>query len=153
MAGQSRKPVRYSKSPIAKKVKMGGTTVLSEALVKPGVSNRTPKIHVKRGDMVMLVSGPKKQDPKRSAELKKRLDERNAYKGTTGKVLAVYPKLGKIVVEGVNIITRASKAKMGMGKSGLIKKESPIFASKVMLYSAQSKKPVRAEFRKREGLE
>lgn len=132
---------------------MGGTTVVSEALVKQGVSNRVPKVHVKRGDMVMLVSGPKKDDPKRSQELKKRLDERNAYKGTTGKVLAVYPKLGKVVVEGVNIITRATRSRMGAGKSGLIKKESPVYASKVMLYSPTSKKPVRAEFRKKEGLE
>ncbi|HEY9787340.1 MAG TPA: 50S ribosomal protein L24 [Candidatus Obscuribacterales bacterium] len=153
MAGQSRKPTRYSKSPIAKKVKMGGTVVLSEALVNKKASNTVPKIHVKRGDMVMLISGPKKNDPKRSPQLKKRLDAKNAYKGTTGKVIAVFPKEGKVIVEGVNLITRASKPRMGMGKTGLIKKEGPIYASKVMLYSTTSKKPVRAEFRKKEGLE
>ena len=153
MAGQSRTSVRYSNSPVSKKIKMGGTTVLSRALVKPGATNLTPKIHVKRGDMVMLISGPKKKDPKRDAKVTKRLDERNAYKGTTGKVTAVFPEQGKILVEGVNMLSTVIKPKMGAGKSTLVRQEAPIFASKVMLYSAQSKKPVRAEFRKREGLE
>lgn len=153
MAGQTRTNVRFSNSPLSKKIKMGGTTVLSRALVKPGATNLTPKIHVKRGDMVMLMSGPKKNDPKRSADVKKRMDARNAYKGTTGKVIAVFPEQGKVVVEGVNMVANAVKPKMGVGKSGLVRQEAPIFSSKVMLYSATSKKPVRAEFRKREGLE
>jgi len=153
MAGQSRTDVRFSNKPVSKKVKMGGTTVLSRALVKPSATNHTPKIHVKRGDMVMLMSGPKKKDPKRAAAVTKRLDERNAYKGTTGKVVAVFPEQGKVLVEGVNMLSTVIKPKMGAGKATLTRKEAPIFASKVMLYSTQSKKPVRAEFRKREGLE
>ena len=40
-----------------------------------------------------------------------------------------------------------------MAKGGLVKEESPIFASKVMLYSQKSKKPVRKEFRKKEDID
>lgn len=133
---QRTKPVRYTKAPVAKKVKMGGRTIVSGAFVKAKASNLVPKIHVKRGDLVMLVSGSKE-----------------VGKGRTGKVLAVFPETGKIIVEGINISTRATKPRTAMGKSGLIKQEAPIFASRVMLYSTKSKKPVRAEFRKKEEID
>lgn len=136
MAANQKSHVRRSNKPIAKKVKMGGTTVVSNALVKHGATNLTPKIHVKRGDLVMLISGSKE-----------------AGKGKTGKVLAVFPKTGKVLVEGINMITRATKARTAMHKGGLVKKEAPVHASKVMLYSTKSKKPVRAEFRKREEID
>jgi large subunit ribosomal protein L24 len=115
---------------------MGGRTVVSGALIKPGATNLIPKIHVKRGDLVMLMSGSKQ-----------------VGKGKTGKVLSVFPETGKIIVEGINIVTRATKAKTAMGKSGLIKQEAPIYASRVMLYSTKSKKAVRAEFRKKEEID
>src|SRR5262249_20710884 len=91
-----------------------------------GSSNLIPKIHVKRGDMVMMISGSE-----------------NAGKGKTGKVINVLPKEGKVIVEGLNIITRATKQRTAMGKAGLIKKEGPMFASKVMLYCMACKKPTR----------
>jgi large subunit ribosomal protein L24 len=111
---------------VSKKIKPGGRKVVSEALVKQGASNLIPKLHVKRGDMVMLISGSEK-----------------VGKGRTGKVLNVYPSTGKVVVEGINLITRATKQKTAMGKSGLIKKEGPIFASRVMLFCTSCKKPTR----------
>lgn len=126
MAVARKRETRYSKAPIAKKHKMGGRVVVSEALVKKGSSNLIPKMHVKRGDMVMMISGSKE-----------------AGKGKTGKVLNVFPSTGKVVVEGLNIITRATKARSINAKSGLVKKEGPIFASKVMLYCTACKKPTR----------
>ena len=136
MAQAEKNLIRTTKRPIKTKVKMGGTTLVSEALVKPGVTNLVPKIHVKKGDLVMVISGSKEMG-----------------KGRTGKVLNVFPKTGKVIVEGINVVTRATKAKSAMGKSGLIKKEAPIFACKVMLYSTEKKKPFRAEFRKKLGLD
>ena len=133
--------IRYTKSPIGKQVKPGGRRVVSEALVKQGVANLTPKMHVKRGDMVMLISGPNKNG-KYETELKKRLDERAAYKGMIGKVLSVSPTTGKITVEGINMITRAQKQR-GMQQAGQIRKEAPLFASRVMLYCSSCKKPTR----------
>jgi large subunit ribosomal protein L24 len=136
MAQAEKNRVRTTKRTVKTKVKMGGTTLVSEALVKDGVTNLVPKIHVKKGDLVMVISGSKEMG-----------------KGRTGKVLNVFPKTGKIIVEGVNVVTRATKSRSPMGKSGLIKKEAPIFACKVMLYSTEKKKPFRAEFRKKLGLD
>jgi large subunit ribosomal protein L24 len=133
---QKKKNIRYAKAALSKKIKMGGRTVVSQALVKSGAKNLVPKIHVKRGDLVMLMAGSK-----------------NVGKGKTGKVLSVFPDTGKIIVEGINIVTRATRARTAMGKSGLIKKEAPIYASRVMLYSTKSKKAVRAEFRKKEEID
>lgn len=134
MAVAEKKTIRYTKASIAQKVKYGGRTVVSEALVKQGVSNLVPKLHVKRGDTVILISGSKE-----------------AGKGKTGKVLNVFPTSGKVVVEGINVITRATKARTAMGKSGLIKKEAPIFASRVMLFCTACKKPTRIKHKELEG--
>jgi large subunit ribosomal protein L24 len=143
MAVQTQNNIRFSNSPIAKKHKSGGRTVVSRALIQEDATNLRPHIHVKRGDMVMLISGPRKEDKKREKALQKRFDERNAFKGTVGKVLSVSPKDGTVTVEGVNIVTRASKPRGPMSKSGLITREGPLFASRVMLYCTACKKPTR----------
>jgi large subunit ribosomal protein L24 len=127
---------RFTKAAIKAKTKMGGNILVSEALVHKHATNLVPKIHVKRGDLVMLTSGSKE-----------------AGKGKTGKVLKVFPKTGKIVVEGINMVTKAVKPRTALGKSGLVKEEGAIYACRIMLYSSQSKKAVRAEFRKREGID
>jgi large subunit ribosomal protein L24 len=134
-ANNSKKGISYAKAAISKKIKMGARIVVSEALVKKGTTNLVPKIHVKRGDLVIVKSGSKEMG-----------------RGKTGKVLKVLPAQGKIVVEGVNMLTSAMKPKTALGKTGLVKEEGPIFASKVMLYSPKEKKGVRAEFRKKENL-
>ena len=72
-----------------------------------------PKLHIKKGDTVMVISGNDK--------------------GKTGKVTSVFPKLGKVVVEGVGMRTKHQKPRRA-GQSGqIIKKQSPIAASKVAL--------------------
>lgn len=143
-AQNQKKEIRYTKSAVSKKVKPGGRRVISSAIIKKGVTNLVPKIHVKRGDTVVLVSGPKK-DGKYDADLKKRLDERNAYKGQIGKVVSVSPTSGKIVIEGVNMVTRATKQRSLGGASGLVRKEAAIFASRVMLYCTSCKKATRVK--------
>lgn len=120
--------VNYCKAPHSPKVKKGGVTVVSEALVKKGVTNLKPKMHVKRGDMVMLMAGSKA-----------------AGKGKTGKVLSVLLSEGKVIVEGINMVTRATKARTAMGKGGLIKKEAPVYASRVMLFCTSCKKTTRIQ--------
>lgn len=126
----------YTKAAKPRKIKMGARALVSQALVKKQATNHIPKIHVKRGDLVMLMSGSKE-----------------AGRGKTGKVLKVFPKTGKVLVEGINMMTSAVKPRTALGKSGLVKEEGAIYASRVMLYSSQKKKAVRAEFRKREGLD
>ncbi|MDP3507919.1 MAG: 50S ribosomal protein L24 [Candidatus Obscuribacterales bacterium] len=137
--------VRYTNAPIKTKVKMGNKQVISRALVKPSATNLVPSVHVKRGDLVMVISGCRTRTKKNGQKLE-------GDRGKIGKVLKVFPKLGKILVEGVNVVTRHVKAKNAYGKSGIIKQEAPLFACKVMLYSNEKKKPVRAEFRKELGV-
>ncbi len=134
MAIVEKKRVTYCKAPQAPKVKKGGATVVSEALIKKGATNLVASVHVRRGDMVKLMSGSATQG-----------------KGKTGKVLTVLASKGKIVVEGINVITRASKAKTQMGKGGLIKKEAPIFASRVMLFCTSCKSTTRISHKVLEG--
>lgn len=134
IAEKKKKQISYCQAPLSPKVKKGGKTVVSQALVKKGASNLVPSVHVKRGDTVKLMSGSKEQG-----------------KGKTGKVLTVLAHEGKIVVEGINIITKAAKARTATGKGGLIKKEAPIYASRVMLFCTSCKNPTRVSHKVAEG--
>jgi large subunit ribosomal protein L24 len=118
-----KKRVIYTNSPIASQPKKGGFYIVSKAFVKAGVTNPKASFSVKRGDTVMVISGKDK--------------------GKTGKILAVFPRAGKLIVEGVNRIKKHQKPK-GMGQAGeIIEKEAPIFVSKVMYYDQNKKKPTR----------
>lgn len=67
-------------------------------------------------------------------------------KGTTSSVLSVMPKDSRILVEGVNVVTRHIKPKQGGQKGERIKKEAPIHISNVMAIDPESKKPTRIGF-------
>ncbi|MEW5819026.1 MAG: 50S ribosomal protein L24 [Cyanobacteriota bacterium] len=83
-----------------------------------------PKLHVKAGDTVIVTSGKDK--------------------GKVGTVKESFPKKGKVSVEGVNIVTKAMRANPMAGiQGGLVKRESPISSSKVMLYCVKCEKPTR----------
>ena len=64
-------------------------------------------------------------------------------KGKEGKVLIASPKTGKVVVEGVNVATKHQKARRQGEEGGIIKKETPVFASKVMLVCPKCGKATR----------
>ena len=66
-------------------------------------------------------------------------------KGRSGEVLAVFPKLNKIVVKGLNIFKKHIKAQQGQ-KGGIIEKERSINSSKVMLLCPSCQKPVRVGY-------
>lgn len=70
-------------------------------------------IHVRKGDTVEVIAG------------------RN--RGKRGKVLQVYPKAGRIIVEGVNVVKRHTKPTQKIPQGGRVEKEAKIPASKVML--------------------
>lgn len=152
MESKNHRVKHFTKAPAKAKVKEGGRLIVSEALHKKSATNLIPKCHLKRGDTVMLMNGPKKEDKKRPADETRRLQERNAFKGTIGKVLAVYPREGKVLIEGVNLMAHFIKARAGMGESGIVRKEVPLFASRVMLYDPEKKRPIRASKRKEANL-
>lgn len=125
ITGNKNKPkkVVYTSLPIKGRPKSGGFYVVSGAFLKEGVTNYKPKLHVKRGDMVMVISGKEK--------------------GKVGKIIGCFPQEGKVIVENVNIIKKHQKSR-GVGRAGeIIEKEAPVFASKVMLYDETKKSPTR----------
>lgn len=70
-------------------------------------------MHVKRGDEVLVITGKNK--------------------GQRGKIKVALPSKGRVIVEGVNMITRHLRSR-GMGKpGGRIEMEAPIDVSNVML--------------------
>ncbi len=77
-------------------------------------AERTP-LHVTKGDTVRVMRGDK------------------ADKGKEGKVLRVYPKTGRVLVEGINIVKKHRRARRPEEQSGIVEMPAPIAASKVML--------------------
>ena len=64
-------------------------------------------------------------------------------KGKKGKVLSVDPKAGKVIVEKVNMVSRHTKPRKQGEQGGIIKKEAPIYACKVMRVCPKCDKPTR----------
>ena len=64
-------------------------------------------------------------------------------KGKQGKVLSVDPKGGKVIVEGVNIVSRHQKPRRQGEEGGIIKMESALYACKVMRVCPKCSKPTR----------
>ena len=64
-------------------------------------------------------------------------------KGKEGKVLVANPKAGKLIVEGVNVASKHQKPRKQGEEGGIIKRETPIYASKVMLICPKCGKPTR----------
>jgi large subunit ribosomal protein L24 len=60
-------------------------------------------------------------------------------KGKEGKVIRIYPKTGRLTVEGVNIVKRHRKARRAEEQSGIMEFPAPIHASNVMLVDAKGK--------------
>lgn len=65
-------------------------------------------------------------------------------KGKKGKVLQTYPKENKVLVEGINVSKRHQKPRRQTDPGGIISKECPIYAPKVMRICPKCSKPTRA---------
>ena len=88
------------------------------------MTNERKNLHVKTGDRVIITAGKDK--------------------GKSGNIKKSIPSEGKVVVEGVNMITKATKANPAYGiQGGLIKKEAPIDSSNVMIMCPSCEKPTR----------
>ena len=85
------------------------------------------KIHVMKGDTVRVVRGDDK--------------------GKEGKLLRVFPKTGRITIEGINIVKKHRKAKRAEEQSGIIEMPAPMHASNVMLKDPKSGAPTRIRAR------
>jgi len=65
------------------------------------------------------------------------------YKGQTGKVLAVYPATGTILVENINVVKRHTKPSDKNPRGGILDITKPIDVSKVMVIDPATEKPAR----------
>ena len=84
-------------------------------------------LHVKKGDTVIVISG---DDRKTEKDGKK--------ENTIAKVIATSPEEGKVIVEGVNIVSKHQKARRQGENSSIVKVESAMYASKVQLVCTNS---------------
>ncbi|QSX06000.1 50S ribosomal protein L24 [Sedimentibacter sp. zth1] len=82
-------------------------------------------MHVKKGDKVVVIAGKDK--------------------GKIGTVLTGIPKNNRVIVQGVNMITKHQKATRDMQQAGIIHQEGSINVSNVMLYCSKCKQGVRVE--------
>ncbi|WDV45413.1 50S ribosomal protein L24 [Clostridiaceae bacterium M8S5] len=80
-------------------------------------------MHIKKGDTVVKITG------------------KDA--GKVGKVLEAMPKQNRVIVEGVNMLTKHKKASQKVQQGGIIHQEGPVDASNVMYYCNKDKKGVR----------
>jgi large subunit ribosomal protein L24 len=85
------------------------------------------KLHIAKGDTVRVISGE--------------------HRGKEGKVLRVFPKRFRVVVEGVNVVKKHKRAATASEESGIIELPAPIAASKVMLLDPKSGNPTRVRRR------
>jgi large subunit ribosomal protein L24 len=72
-------------------------------------------------------------------------------KGKTGKVLSVIPTENKIIVEGINIIKKATKPSAKVPRGGILEITKPIDASKVMVIDPTTGKPARIGYTVKEN--
>ncbi len=89
------------------------------------------KMHIKKGDTVYVLAGEDK--------------------GKTGRVLAVQAEKNRAVVEGVNMVTKATKPTAQHPQGGLIKKEAPIHISNLNLVDPKTGKPTRIAIKRENG--
>ncbi len=68
-------------------------------------------------------------------------------KGKEGKITRVYPKTGRVVIDGVNIVKRHRKARSADEQGGIIDFPAPIHHSNVMLLDPKSGEPTRTRSR------
>lgn len=65
------------------------------------------------------------------------------YKGKKGKVLKVFPKQNRVIVEGVNFIKRHTRPTQKNPQGGIIEKEAPIQASNLLVICPKCDTPSR----------
>ena len=83
------------------------------------------KLHVKKDDTVVVISGKDK--------------------GTKGTVIATSPEEGKVIVSGVHLVSKHTKARRQGENSQIVKTEGAMYASKVQLYCSKCGKGVRVK--------
>ncbi len=88
-------------------------------------------MHVKKGDKVKVLTGKDK--------------------GKEGKILAVFPKKDRVLVEGVNIAKKHQKPSQDNPQGGILEQEAPIHVSNVLPIDPKTGEPTRVGYEERDG--
>jgi large subunit ribosomal protein L24 len=92
--------------------------------------------NIKKGDLVQVISGP--------------TEARGGSRGKQGRVIEVLAEKDRVIVEGVNFVTkhvRVGQTQRGTKTGGIETHEAPIHVSNVALVDPDTKKPTRVGFR------
>ncbi|MHA7279201.1 50S ribosomal protein L24 [Arthrobacter sp. MDT2-2] len=94
------------------------------------------KLKIKKGDLVQVITGAKQ--------------DRGGDRGKQGKVLKVFPETNRVLVEGINRITKHTKvgqSQRGTTTGGIEVVEAPVHISNVAVVDPETKKPTRVGYR------
>jgi large subunit ribosomal protein L24 len=97
------------------------------ARVKKQLESHNNKLHVKKEDTVIVITGKDK--------------------GKKGRVIAAFPRENKVLIEGVNMMKKHAKPSQANPQGGIITQEAPIHASNVMLADPKSGKATRVGYK------
>ena len=92
-----------------------------------GINAERVKMNVTKGDNVRVMRGDDK--------------------GKEGKVLRIFPKTGRVLVEGINIVKKHRKARNADEQSGIIEAPAPVHSSNLMLLDSKTGEPTRTKAR------
>lgn len=87
------------------------------------VNGKARRLHIRKGDMVYVISG--------------------SYKHHKGRVLEVLPEENRAIVEGVNMVSHHEKPSAQNTQGGIVQRESTIHVSNLLLIDPESGKPTR----------
>ena len=104
------------------------------ALKKKVSAPKKPTMKIKKNDLVQVITG--------------RSQKNGGDKGKQGKVIAVFPENGRVLVEGINRVTKHVRAgQPGGGSGGIEVVEAPIHVSNVAVVDPETGKPTRIRTR------
>lgn len=89
----------------------------------PRKFNKIPKLNIRKGDMVRVISGD--------------------YRGKEGRVLRIIVDKRKALVEGINIVSKHSKPTQASPNGGILRQEAPVHISNLMLLDPKTGQPTR----------
>jgi large subunit ribosomal protein L24 len=98
-------------------------TAKKRSRTRHGINAERVKMRVSKGDTVRVMRGDDK--------------------GKEGKVMRTFPKTGRVLVEGVNIVKKHRKARTADDQSGIIEAPAAVHSSNLMLIDAKTGEPTR----------
>ncbi|MEY4480253.1 MAG: ribosomal protein [Bacillota bacterium] len=94
---------------------------------KKRLESHNNKLHVKKEDTVIVITGKDK--------------------GKKGRVIEAYPRQNRVLVEGVNLVKKHAKPSQANPQGGILNQEASIHVSNVMLIDPKSGKPTRVGYK------